>query len=77
MTDGQGAALIDMPCAAEDLAAAILGAASPEFRAAARTHNRRLAEQHPIEGNYRKVVEVYEQVLSDRANRRQRETAKG
>ncbi len=63
MTPGRGAVLIDVPCSREELSVAIVTASRPAFRAEARVHNRTLAEQHPVEANYLRMVDVYREVV--------------
>ena len=66
MTDGEGAALIDMPCPHEELADALARASEPSFRKRARDFNRKRAEEYPLVENYRKVIDVYESLVEHR-----------
>lgn len=64
LEDGNGAVLINMPCAPADLAAAILRAAQPDFRERARESNPRRACEHSIEKNYEAVLKLYRKVAA-------------
>ena len=62
MKDGDGAVLIDMPCACSQLAEAIIQAADPDFREAARLTQSRRARAFPIENNFNEMLCLFEMI---------------
>jgi UDP-glucose:(heptosyl)LPS alpha-1,3-glucosyltransferase len=66
VTDERGAVLVDMPCSTEALADAVRRASDSVFRRAARPVNWQRANEYPIESNYRRVLDLYEQVVDGR-----------
>jgi len=61
MQHEQGSILIDMPGPVSTLVSAITRVLDPVFREAARTTNRKIAEQYPLEDNYRQIAALYQQ----------------
>ncbi|MBN1269818.1 MAG: glycosyltransferase family 4 protein [Kiritimatiellae bacterium] len=69
MADSAGCVLVEMPCAPDALADAIVRAANPAFRDRARDAQWTLAQNHPIERNYEAVEALYRQVVREKAGR--------
>lgn len=62
MKDGDGAALVDMPCTRERLAEAMIRIGEPAFCAAARESNWQRVQSLTREANFEAVLKLYEKV---------------